>query len=113
MKVSPITYNQYKLNNPAQSPMFNAINQKYYNLGKEEIEDYEYLSDDLLYRISCKVIVFKTISPQDGLDTLKALRDLLKPQKNNDLNELIGEFKQLAKKERIAERKTLKKLKKH
>ena len=113
MKVSPITYNQYKSNNPAQNPMFNAINQKYYNWGKEEIENRSGLTINFLYCIESDVISFKDITPQDGVDTLKALRDLLKPKKDECLNETIGIFKQLAKQERIEQRRALKKLKKH
>ena len=108
MKISPIKQNQYK----TQNPSFNAINQKYYDWGKKEIEGRKYLSIDFLYCIESDVISFKYVTPQDGLDTLKALRELLKPEKDECLNETIGTFKQLVKEERINARRALKKIKK-
>ena len=77
MKISPIKQNQYK----TQNPSFNAINQKYYDWGKKEIEERGYITGNFLYCIESEVISFKDITPQDGVDTLKALRELLKPKK--------------------------------
>ena len=105
MKILPITNNSYK----AQNPSFNAINQKYYDWGKKEIEERGYITIHFTNRIEEDVLLFKEISFQDGVDTLKSIRELLKPKQNECINELIGEFKQLAKQERIAARKALKK----
>ena len=107
MKILPITNNSYK----AQNPSFNAVNQKYYDWGKMHIDNLKEIPPQLLYQIGDEVTLFKTVTPQDGIDTLKALRKKLEPKKDEWLNELIGEFKQLAKEERIKTRRALKKIK--
>ena len=106
MYVSPIRNPEYK----SQNPTFNAVNQKYYKLGKERIDKFGHLSYIIIDHLANDVILFKKIHPQDGADTLRALRELLKPQKSNSLEEYLGTFNILAKEDRIAKRKKLKKL---
>ena len=106
MLVSPI-------NNNNNNFTFQAINEKYYNRAVKDISKYGDVDDFVLYRIGDDVAMFKTIPPQDGVDTLKAVRDLIDKKKHKStidwINQLIGEFKQLAKQERIEQRRLLKK----
>ena len=109
MNINPITcYNQ---NN--NQPAFQAVNMKYLERAKKEIKRRNTITDDLLYCLRYDVI-FKKISFQDGVDTIKAIRELLEgnPENwKNWINELVGEFKYLAKKERIDQRRLAKKSK--
>ena len=106
MLVSPI-------NNNNNNFTFQAINEKYYNRAVKDISKQGHVDGFVLYRIGDDVAMFKTISPQDGVDTLKAIRALIDKKKHSTwvdwINELIGEFKQLAKQERIEQRRLLKK----
>ena len=91
---------------------FQAVNQKYYNKAIKELGWSETVTGNLIYCLTADVLTFKTISPQDGVDTVKAIKALYKNKKHpfiNWLNEILGIFKQEAKKERIAERRALKK----
>ena len=108
MRILPITNNHSRKNNPS----FQAINQKYYEWGKKHIEKYQEIPSNLLYCLQADVLAFKSVKPQDGLDTIRALRELLKPKKDEWANELVGDFKQLAREERSAARRALKKLNK-
>ena len=107
MNISPIT--SYKKNN--NHPSFQAVNMKYLERAKKEIKGGKTITGDLLCCLRYDVI-FKNISYQDGVDTIKAIRKLLEgnPENwKNWVNELVGEFKYLAKKERIEERREAKK----
>ncbi len=91
---------------------FQAVNQKYYEKAAKELEWAPAVDANLIYRLTHAVLTFKTISPQDGVDTVRAIKALYKNKKHssiNWLNEILGIFKQEAKKERIAERRALKK----
>ena len=89
---------------------FQAVNQEYYNKAAKELKHSPTVSGNLIYCLTHEVLEFKTISPQDGVDTVRAIKALYKNNKHssiNWLNEIIGIFKQEAKKERIAERKLI------
>ena len=60
-----------KVSAPSYNPKFNAINQKYFKKAKEAC----ITSGDLYEHLFCleNAVAFKSISPQDALDTLKAL----------------------------------------
>ena len=107
MNINPIT--SYNKNN--NQPSFQAVNTKYLERAQKEIKNRNTITDDLLYCLRYDVI-FKNISFQDGVDTIKAIRKLLEgnPENwKNWINELVGEFKYLAKKERIEQRREAKK----
>ena len=107
MLISPI-------NSANNNLSFQAINEKYYNRALKEMSwgggD---LTGHYINRIGDEVILFKTISPQDGVDTLKAVRALIDKKKYKStvdwINELLGHFNYLAKQERIEQRRLLKK----
>ena len=91
---------------------FQAINQKYYDKAIKELGWSDTVTGNLIYCLTADVLTFKTISPQDGVDTVKAIKALYKNKKHpfiNWLNEILGIFKQEAKKERIEERRAQKK----
>ena len=108
MNISPVT--SYKQNN--NQPSFQAVNMKYLERAKKEIANRGGdITDNLLYCITYDVF-FKTIPAQDGVDTLKAIKDLLKDRDRswrNWINELIGTCKQIAKKEQMEQRREAKK----
>ena len=110
MNISPVT--SYKQNN--NQPSFQAVNMKYLERAKKEIANRRGdITDNLLYCITYDVF-YKNIPAQDGVDTLKAIKFLLKDRDKswqNWINELIGTCKQMAKQERIEERREAKKSK--
>ena len=108
MNINPIA--SYNKNN--NQPSFQAVNMKYLERAKKEINGRNTITGHLLTCLEYDVKVFQTISPQDGVDTIKAIRKLLEgnPENwKNWINELVGEFKYLAKKERIEQRREAKK----
>lgn len=106
MLISPI-------NSANNNLSFQAVNEKYYNRAVKDISKYGDVDATFLYDIGDDVILFKTISPQDGVDTLKAVRALTDKKKYKStvdwINELLGHFNYLAKQERIEQRRLLKK----
>ena len=107
MNISPIT--SYKQNN--NQPSFQAVNMKYLEKAQKEIKGGRTITDNLLYCLMYDVFS-KNILTQDGIDTLKAIRKLLSEQPKGWklwLDELIGTCKQMAKQERIEERREAKK----
>ena len=110
MNINPIA--SYNKNN--NQPSFQAVNMKYLERAKKEIANRRGdITDNLLYCITYDVF-FKTISAQDGIDTLKAIKSLLKNRDRswqNWINELIGTCKQIEKQARIEQRREAKKTK--
>ena len=107
MLVSPI-------NNNNNNFTFQAINEKYYNQALKEMKwAGGRVTGHFINCIGDDVILFKTISPQDGVDTLKAVRALIDKKKYKStvdwINEILGHFNYLAKQERIEQRRLLKK----
>ena len=93
---------------------FQAVNQEYYNKAARNLRECDTVTGNFFYCLTDEVLSFKTISPQDGADTIRAIKALYVDKKHDDikwLNELLGIFKIEAKKERIAERRALKKIK--
>ena len=91
---------------------FQAVNQKYYEKAAKEIKNRGAITINLLYCLTHDILTFKNITPQDGVDTIRAIKSLYTDKRHHDLNclnELLGFCKQDAKKERIAERRALKK----
>ena len=91
---------------------FQAVNQKYYDKAAKEIKSRGAITINLLYCLTHDILTFKNIAPQDGVDTVRAIKTLYTDKKHPDLNclnELLGFCKQDAKKERIEERRAQKK----
>lgn len=71
MKVSPISLNQYNSKNPS----FNAVNQKYLKLAKENYERYKpYHNQGHLLTMLNIEVAYGLMSFQDGIDTLEAIK---------------------------------------
>ena len=67
MLISPINQSQNS---------FKAVNQKYYQWAKKDIKQGIGLSGELLTQIEMKVC-WKKLSPQDAIDTIEAIKELL------------------------------------
>ena len=74
MQISPINQSQNS---------FKAVNQKYYQWAKRDIEGGIGLSGEVLTQIEMNVS-WKNIHPQDAIDTIEAIKKLL-PYKREDL----------------------------
>ena len=59
-------------------PQFKAVNQKYFELAKKDYSLEKNVSCDWLQRLSFDVFLFKEISPQDGIDTINAVKRYMK-----------------------------------
>lgn len=68
MRISSVNTNQN----------FKAINLEYLKRGKREARIGGSITGHLITCLEAEVILFKTISPQDGLDTLNALKPFTK-----------------------------------
>ena len=106
MYINPIA--SYNKNNNQSS--FQAVNMKYLERAKKDIQYYKNVDSNTLVCLRYDVI-FKSLSLQDGIDTIKAIRTLVTKDKQAWMNEILGEFKYLAKKERIEQRREAKKTK--
>ncbi len=104
MNISSIT--SYKQDN--NHPSFQAVNMKYLERAKNNIKHVNNVGHNLLVYLRYDVI-FKKLSLQDGIDTIKAIRALVTKDKQAWMNEMLGEFKYLPKKERIERRREAKK----
>ena len=86
MKITPITsYNQ--------KPSFKKINQKYLHWAIEDIKICQNVSTDWQQMMSFEVFLFKTMSRQDGIDTVLAVKEILCGQKNLGLDELLKSYR--------------------
>ena len=73
-------------------PQFKAVNQKYFEWAKKDYSLEKNVSCDWLQRLSFDVFLFKEISPQDGIDTVNAVKKYMK--KTDDVMEdLLKRFK--------------------
>ncbi len=63
--------------NPISNQSFQAVNQKYYQWAKKDIEKGIGLSGEILTQIEMDVC-WKDMHPQDALDTIEAIKKLLK-----------------------------------
>ncbi len=69
MRVNPISQNNQS---------FKAVNQKYYKKAAEWARDCNFVSDDVFNCLRYDIVLWKEISIQDGIDTLNAIKKLLK-----------------------------------
>ena len=53
---------------------FKAVNQKYFEWAKKDYKAFDDVSTECLQRLRYDVCLFKEISPQDGIDTLNAIK---------------------------------------
>ena len=63
-------------------PQFKAVNQKYFEWAKKDYSLEKNVSCDWLQRLSFDVFLFKEISPQDGIDTVNAVKKYMKKTDN-------------------------------
>ncbi|MBE7712017.1 MAG: hypothetical protein E7Z92_07780 [Cyanobacteria bacterium SIG31] len=85
MKISPINNNQTS---------FKAVNQKYYEWAKKEMQgtkDFGELLTQLRYRV-----VWGDIHPQDGIDTIEAIKKLI-GDSGDFIEHVLQNFKELLK----------------
>ena len=55
-------------------PSFNAVNKKYFEWAKKDYSLEKNVSTEWLDRISFDVFLFKSLSRQDAIDTIKAVK---------------------------------------
>ena len=73
-------------------PQFKAVNQKYFELAKKDYSLEKNVSSNWIDRLDFDVLLFKNISPQDGIDTVNAVKKYMK--KTDDVMEdLLKRFK--------------------
>ena len=60
------------------NPQFKAVNQKYFEWAKKDYAIGGDISTEWLQRIRYDVCLFKEISPQDGIDTINAVKRYMK-----------------------------------
>ena len=88
MNISSVT--SYKQNN--NQPAFQAVNMKYLERAKREIHWRKSITTDLLMCLRYDVMLFRKISPEDGIDTLKAIKKLLGKEKDVFLETVLSNF---------------------
>ena len=73
-------------------PQFKAVNQKYFEWAKKDYSLEKNVSSNWIDRLDFDVLLFKNISPQDGIDTVNAVKKYMK--KTDDVMEdLLKRFK--------------------
>ena len=73
-------------------PQFKAVNQKYFEWAKKDYSLEKNVSCDWLQRLSFDVFLFKEISPQDVIDTVKAVKKYMK-KTDNAIEDLLNSFR--------------------
>ena len=63
-----------RINKISSQPNFQAVNQKYFEWAKKDFARGNNVSTEWLDRISFDVFLFKSLSRQDAIDTIKALK---------------------------------------
>ena len=74
------------------NPQFKAVNQKYFEWEKKDYSLEKNVSCDWLQRLSFDVFLFKEISPQDGIDTVNAVKKYMK-KTDDALEDLLNSFR--------------------
>lgn len=74
------------------NPQFKAVNQKYFEWAKKDYSLEKNVSCDWLQRLSFDVFLFKEISPQDGIDTVNAVKKYMK-KTDNAIEDLLNSFR--------------------
>ena len=86
MQITKISLNQ------PSTPQFKAVNQKYFEWAKKDYSLEKNVSCDWLQRLSFDVFLFKEISPQDGIDTVNAVKKYMK-KTDNAIEDLLNSLK--------------------
>lgn len=73
-------------------PQFKAVNQKYFEWAKKDYALGGDISTEWLQRIRYDVCLFKEISPQDGIDTVNAVKKYMK-KTDDALEDLLNSFR--------------------
>ena len=73
-------------------PQFKAVNQKYFELAKKDYSLEKNESSNWIDRLDFDVLLFKNISPQDGIDTVNAVKKYMK-KTDDGLEYLLKRFK--------------------
>ena len=73
-------------------PQFKALNQKYFELAKKDYSLEKNVSSNWIDRLDFDVLLFKNISPQDGIDTVNAVKKYMK-KTDDGLEYLLKRFK--------------------
>ncbi len=63
-----------RINKISSQPNFQAVNQKYFEWAKKDFARGNNVSTEWLDRISFDVFLFKSLSRQDAIDTIKAVK---------------------------------------
>ena len=74
------------------NPQFKAVNQKYFELAKKDYSLEKNVSSNWIDRLDFDVLLFKNISPQDGIDTVNAVKKYMK-KTDDGLEYLLKRFK--------------------
>ncbi|DAB18083.1 TPA: hypothetical protein CPT97_04165 [Candidatus Gastranaerophilales bacterium HUM_17] len=74
------------------NPQFKAVNQKYFEWAKKDYSLEKNVSSNWIDRLDFDVLLFKNISPQDGIDTVNAVKKYMK-KTDDGLEYLLKRFK--------------------
>ena len=74
------------------NPQFKAVNQKYFEWAKKDYSLEKNVSSNWIDRLDFDVLLFKNISPQDGIDTGNAVKKYMK-KTDDGLEYLLKRFK--------------------
>ena len=74
------------------NPQFKAVNQKYFEWAKKDYSLEKNVSSNWIDRLDFDVLLFKNISPQDGIDTVNAEKKYMK-KTDDGLEYLLKRFK--------------------
>ena len=74
------------------NPQFKAVNQKYFEWAKKDYSLEKNESSNWIDRLDFDVLLFKNISPQDGIDTVNAVKKYMK-KTDDGLEYLLKRFK--------------------
>ena len=105
MNINPIA--SYNKNN--NQPSFQAVNMKYLERAQKEIYWGKSITTDLLMCLRYDVMLFRKISPEDGIDTLKAIRKLLGGKTDEGFNYVLSNLREERKLRRKEEKLKAKK----
>ena len=79
------------LNQPS-TPQFKAVNQKYFEWAKKDYSLEKNVSSNWIDRLDFDVLLFKEISPKDGIDTVNAVKKYMK-KTDNAIEDLLNSLK--------------------
>ena len=73
-------------------PQFKAVNQKYFEWAKKDYSLEKNVSSNWIDRLDFDVLLFKNISPQDGIDTINAVKKYMN-KTGEGLEHVLNNFK--------------------